>query len=121
MQRQRKHREVVIRVGGVDCGGVHFPHRGAWVTAEVAGGDGGHKRGIDVGDRHLSSGVILEQLARQPAEAGPKFEDLGRGDIGHLTKRRPGAQLVSTEKPSPSATVECLDDLALQIVDVVAV
>ena len=31
--RQRKHREV----GSVDCGGVHFPHRGAWVTAEVAG------------------------------------------------------------------------------------
>jgi len=42
---------------------VHFPHRGACVTAEVARGDGGHERGIDVVDRHLSSRVILQQLA----------------------------------------------------------
>jgi hypothetical protein len=49
------------------------------VTAEVAGGDGGHKRGFDVGDRHVSSGVILHQLARQPAEAGPEFEIFGEG------------------------------------------
>jgi hypothetical protein len=27
---------------------VHFPRRGACVTAEVARGDGGHERGIDV-------------------------------------------------------------------------
>jgi hypothetical protein len=59
------------------------------VTAEVVGGDGDHQRGIDVGDRHVSSGVILQQLARQPAEAGPEFDDLRRGDIGHLTKRDP--------------------------------
>ena len=105
MQRRRKQRKVVIPVGGVDCGGVHFPHRGAWVTAEIPGGDGGHKRGIDVGDRDLSRGVILQQRARQPAEAGPEFEDLRRRDIGHLIERRPAAQFVSTDQPTLAGAI----------------
>ena len=91
------------------------------MTAEVVSGDSGHKRGVDVGDRQLSSGVSLQQLARQPAEAGPEFENLRRGDIGHLIKHHLGQFRVSTEESSPSGAVERADDLLLQIVDVVAV
>jgi len=51
-------------------------------AAQVTGGDGGHRRGLDVGDRDLSGGMHLEQRTRQPAVTGPEFEDLGIGCVG---------------------------------------
>ena len=47
----------------VDRGRVHLAHRRPRMLAEITGGDGRHRCGLDVGDRELGGGMPFEQLA----------------------------------------------------------